>query len=914
MKKLLLFSVIIFFSPLIASTHIGQRFIFSLPRTNSAKELKHWLEKTKPAGVMLEAGNFKDRQETKKLCSQLQDLAKKLKLPKLFICVDWEGGIVSRPNEEGGFVSVPSPYALARAGRSSSFLAGKLIGQQLRDIGANVDFAPSFDLFDPHNYILATRCFSDNPEKVAVYALAFSQGLLSEGILPVAKHFPGLGLGNHDTHLASVTISFDQKTFAVHSEPFKKALLADIPCIMASHAQCEQFGAVPITHSKHAARYLQSLNPTTLLITDDFSMKAGLNNMAQEDAIFAGLCAGYHLLIFSGTIRDQENLVAHLQDKVATLSDLEQEEFEKCAQDIQAFKDDRLKPITVDQVLDEEKTAKLLAQRCVTSPGINIGPSSILFSVNVPKLRPADTWYVQNNRTYLGEQLKNSCRRTPLLVLKQASIGANGLLSDQDTSIIEIILDAKDTTSIDILNKHINKSSPETRFILQTFFYGKGTWNDIQENWLRALKPYQDRVTIFSLGHPYEKTILPQATIIELGSFHKPLINQAVQHIAQKHLVTGADKLMQNPKKYLSNKRFGLVCHQCSTVTLNNKHEFLPDILYTWAQKQKNEARLLHSAEALAKANKTKLAALFSPEHGLSGNKEAFAYIDSENDSAWQCPVYSLHGKHRSPTADMLKNLDLVIIDLQEVGVRCFTYLSTMVLVLEEAAKNNIPVLVLDRPNPLYHLAASGPELEKEHESFLGKINTPFVHGKTMSKLAHQVNKTLNADLSALECEGDHQAHATYFQTQKASPSPNLASIEAIRAYPMTVFIEGTNYSEGRGTAHPFEQIGAPWIDKNELASQLNNKNFAGVYFEPVSFIPQKIAGKAENPKHNNALCHGIFVHITDPANTDPTKIGYAILDVLFDLYPQQSVFLKYGNRYALDLLAGTSSWREKIG
>jgi len=899
MKKLFTTTiVIVFILSQSFAVDIGQRFILSLSKIQKTKELKHWLEKTHPAGIMLESGNFKNRDEVKKLCSQLQDIAKKLKLPKLFICVDWEGGIVSRPNEEGGFFSIPSPHMLARAGRASCFLAGKLIGQQLRDIGVNMNFAPSLDLFDPNNYILATRCFSQNPDRTAEYGIAFSRGLLTEGVLPVVKHFPGLGLGNHDTHFASVAIPFDQATFAHHNEPFKKALLADIPCIMASHAQCEQFGAMPITHSSHAVRYLKSLNPQTLLITDDFSMKAAHNNLQNQDAIFQALLAGYHLVIFSGTMHEQERIIAHLQEKVNLLPNEQQEEFEKYAREIELCKDNKLTLVQPTQALDEEKTAQRLAQHCITSQTITISPSSILLSVNLSKIRPTDAWYVKNNKTYLGRQLSKSkidAHNAPVLRYLRTS-------ADQNlTDIPEILLDPKDKTSINILIDTLKNSTPETQFILQTFFYGKNVWNEIQEAWLTELKPYQDRLTIISLGHPYERTITPNAKIIELGSFHKPLINEVVQRITQPILITGADKLMQDPAKYLNNKKFGLVCHQCSTVNLTNKQTFLPDELFTWAQAQKNN---------------TKLAALFSPEHGLAGNKEAFAYIDSEKNSAWQCPVYSLHGKHRSPTPDMLKNLDLLLIDLQDVGVRCFTYLSTMVLVLQEAAKSKIPVLVLDRPNPLYNLPESGPTLEKEHESFLGKINTPFVHGKTIGKLALEANKTINADLTVLDCHGDNQAHVAFFtsRTVAQAPSPNLASLDAIRTYPMTVFIEGTNYSEGRGTENPFEQIGAPWVDKHNLATQLNNKNLAGVYFEPISFMPQKIAGKAEKPKHNNAQCHGIFVHVLNPDIVDPTKIAYTILTELFDLYPKQSSWIKYGNRYALDILAGTSSWRENIG
>jgi len=895
MKKILLFAVMILFSSHAFPIDIGQRFIFSLPRTTNTKELKQWMKKTKPAGVLLEAGQLQNRNEVKKLTAQLQTMAKKLKLPTLLICVDWEGGIVSRPNEEGGFVSIPSPYALARAGRSTCFRAGKLIGQQLRNVGINLDFAPSFDLFDDDNYILATRCFSHDPAKAGISAIAFAQGLQSEGVLPVAKHFPGLGLGNHDTHLASVKLDLDQQSFAHHCQPFKQALHAGVPCIMASHAQCEQFGNEPITHSPHAVRYLKSLNPNTLLITDDFGvMKAALNNLTMQAAVLQSLLAGYHLLIFSGTMHDQETLVAQLQEKIDAMPDDVLAACEACAEEIEAFKTEKLQKLPPSSLLDEEKTAALLAQRCVMTTSTKLTQvDATMFSVNLPRIRPSEPWYLENNRTYLAQKLNQE----------------------------EILLDPKDNESTKLLAESLKNSNPKKQLLLQTFFYGQGVWNSIQEQWLKTLKPYQNKLTIFSLGHPYEKKILPHATIIELGSFHKPLINEVAARLAQKNIETGADRLMQNPKKYLSNKRFGLVCHRCSVTQVNGAPFdqpslkasadrdamsssgrapfFLPDALVAWAKQQKN---------------KTKLAALFSPEHGLQGTKEAFAHIDNEYDSQWGCPVHSLHGSTRIPTSSMLEGLDLLLIDLQEVGVRCFTYLSTMVLVLEAAAKNHVPVLILDRPNPLHYLPASGPMLEKEHESFLGKIDTSFIHGKTLGTLALEANKKIGAQLTVLSCVGDEAAHTKFFNHFQHAPSPNLATLDAIRVYPSTVFIEGTNYSEGRGTEHPFEQIGAPWVNKNVLATTLNNKQLPGVYFEPISFSPKRIPGKAENPKHKDALCHGVFVHLVDHHQVDPTIIGRALLETLFDLYPQQSTWVKFGTRYGIDLLTGTGSWRETIG
>ena len=239
-RKYTFYLIFFIYSSCFSHMNVGQRFIFTLPDIATEK-MKSWLEKTKPAGVMLMDNHFKNRLQTKELIKFLQKTAKQIGIPELFIAVDWEGGIVSRPKEQVGFVLVPSPRNLCLAGRNYAYLAGKLIGQQMRLVGANMNFAPTFDLFDPQNEVLATRCFSNDPLKTSEFGITFAKGMMSEGILPVAKHFPGLGLGKFDTHQKRVEINLDNASFEKHLLPFKKAL-QEIPCVMSSHAQYSFFG------------------------------------------------------------------------------------------------------------------------------------------------------------------------------------------------------------------------------------------------------------------------------------------------------------------------------------------------------------------------------------------------------------------------------------------------------------------------------------------------------------------------------------------------------------------------------------------------------------------------------------------------------------------------------------------------
>jgi uncharacterized protein YbbC (DUF1343 family) len=263
-----------------------------------------------------------------------------------------------------------------------------------------------------------------------------------------------------------------------------------------------------------------------------------------------------------------------------------------------------------------------------------------------------------------------------------------------------------------------------------------------------------------------------------------------------------------------------------------------------------------------------------------------------------------------------------LIIDFQEVGVRCYTYLSTLALTLQVAKDSDVAVLVLERPNPIKFLGACGSKLNPKFESFLGKVDTQFIHGLTIGEIAKNLNKKIGADLTVLSCSGAQDKAATqeqidtYFLNNYTPPSPNLPTIDSVYVYPMTVFIEGTNYSEGRGTMHPFEQIGAPWIDglddAQKLAENLNKKKLPGIYFEPVSFTPKIISGMAENPKHKNTLCHGVFLHIYNRKILKPFITAQTILRELFHAYPKQSEWLKFRDRYVIDLLAGDNSVRKK--
>ncbi|MFA6263585.1 MAG: exo-beta-N-acetylmuramidase NamZ domain-containing protein [Candidatus Babeliales bacterium] len=846
---------------------IGQRFILTAPETTHHRHLHSWLATTKPAGVMLLASHVRQRDDARDLISFLQSDAHNLGLPPLIIAIDWEGGIVSRPNERGGFYSVPSPWSLARAGRSACCIAGMLIGSQLHDIGVTMNFAPSLDTFDIHNPILATRCFSSDQEEIFECGSAYAYGLMAYGILPVIKHFPGLGTATTDTHHHPATLT------TASSEPFDRMLTKDPLCIMATHAVAPQFGTLPVTLLPQAVDYLQKRNPQALLITDDFCMKAVHTNQSIGDAAWQSLSAGYHLIIFSGSTHEQENLINELQQRYDALTQEEQEGWLRTQNFIMTFK--QQPSPSFDRSLDEPKTARFLAQRCVEIPENTPclrNKKVTAITVNLPAIRPQEAWFIHHHKSFLARQLThNGC------------------------TLNETLLDPQSPQSIDTLRDTIEPIKDTTdHILLQTFFYGDGIGNTHQKEWLNFLKPYQKRLIIISLGHPLEQTMLPHATIINLGSFHEPLLLRCAELLCAPHPLTGADRFIQEKETYLRGKKFGLLCHHCSVVHHDDATIFLPDALHAWAQS-------CHDG--------TKLVALFSPEHGLLGTAQAGASITSEQTTRWQCPCYSLHGINRQPTEEMLKDLDVLVVDLQDVGVRCFTYISTAKLVLEAAARAQLPVIILDRPNPLTIWPASGPVCQQALQSFLGALPISFIHGTTLGALMQHANISIGAHLTVIPCDSPNDPWSTTYR----SPSPNLTSIDHVYAYPITVFLEGTTYSEGRGTRYPFLQIGAPWVNAQHLADTLNAQKMPGIFFEPITFTPHSRPGIADNPKCNGQTCHGIFLHIFDHAAVQPLTVAHEILTTLFALYPEHTRLHMSKDRFVLDLLLGADTWRLEL-
>ncbi|GAB4563588.1 MAG: DUF1343 domain-containing protein [Anaerolineae bacterium] len=353
-------------------------------------------------------------------------------------------------------------------------------------------------------------------------------------------------------------------------------------------------------------------------------------------------------------------------------------------------------------------------------------------------------------------------------------------------------------------------------------------------------------------------------------------------------VASGLDVLLRQGHPWLDGAHVGLLTHPAAVT-----------------------GELVAAVDALHRLERCRLAALFAPEHGIRGDAQAGTPIATETDARTGLPIYSLYGDIRKPTPEMLREVDLLIVDLQDAGVRFYTYLYSMAYVLQAAAENGVRALVLDRPAPINGETIEGPVLEPEHASFVGLYPIPIRPGMTIGELARLFNDAfhIGAELDVVPMSG-WQRWMWFDETGLpwVLPSPNLPTIDSLTVYPGTCLIEGTNVSEGRGTTRPFELIGAPWIDPYELADALEALQLPGVRFRPAWFRPM-----ARGCKYEGDLCGGVQLHVTDRGVFRPVSAGIHLIQSIRTLYPDAFSWREQNGRYAFDRLVGNSRVRRQI-
>jgi uncharacterized protein YbbC (DUF1343 family) len=327
------------------------------------------------------------------------------------------------------------------------------------------------------------------------------------------------------------------------------------------------------------------------------------------------------------------------------------------------------------------------------------------------------------------------------------------------------------------------------------------------------------------------------------------------------------------------------------------------------------DGQLRHAADRIAAHPRARLAAIFGPQHGFRSDvQENMIESGHAHDETRRVPVYSLYSETREPTAEMLRDVDLLVVDLQDVGTRIYTYIYTMANCLTAARKHGVPVIVCDRPNPIGGDAVEGPMLEQGFESFVGMYPIPMRHGMTIGELARLFNDAcgIGADLDVIAMEGWRRA--MYFDDTCLPwvlTSPNIPTLETCIVYPGTVLFEGTNVSEGRGTTRPFELVGAPWVAAERFAAAMNGLALPGAFFRPAAFEPTF-------HKHAKTSCGGCQIHVLDRPAFRPVETGVALLAAFRASDPAQFAWRDPPYEYEheklpIDILAGSAETRERI-
>ena len=307
--------------------------------------------------------------------------------------------------------------------------------------------------------------------------------------------------------------------------------------------------------------------------------------------------------------------------------------------------------------------------------------------------------------------------------------------------------------------------------------------------------------------------------------------------------------------------------------------------------------------------DKVNLVALFAPEHGLRGNVVAGAAVPHEKDAATGLPIYSLHGDNRKPTAAMLKGIDVLAFDIQDIGARSYTYVYTMAYAMQSAREMNIPFVVFDRPNPVGGEQVEGGLLQPAYSSFIGLYPIPVRHGLTVGELARLFNEEfgIGVKLTVVPMQGWQRR---MLQSDTGLPwlmtSPNIPTPDSALVYNATALFGGSNVSEGIGTTRPFELVGAPWLDGQKLADRLNSLRLSGVYFRPVHFTPQW-------GKYQGRVCSGVQIHLKDRNRFSAVPVGLRLLEAIREQGGARFQWNapKGKDRWMIDLYVGGPDLRE---
>ena len=354
----------------------------------------------------------------------------------------------------------------------------------------------------------------------------------------------------------------------------------------------------------------------------------------------------------------------------------------------------------------------------------------------------------------------------------------------------------------------------------------------------------------------------------------------------------GIERLLTTERSLVEGRRIGVLCNPASI-----------------------DSRYRHTADVLFEDGGLTLGAIFGPQHGFRADlQDNMIETPHGRDARRQVPVFSLYSDVREPSPEMLAGLDALVVDIQDVGTRVYTFVYTVANCMRAAARHGVPVIVCDRPNPIDGIDVEGNLLDERYSSFVGQFPIPMRHGMTVGEIAQMFNTAfaIGADLRVVPMEG-WRREMFYDETGLpwVMPSPNIPTLDTAIVYPGAVLFEGTMLSEGRGTTRPFELIGAPWIDGEELADAMNARNLPGVHFRPAFFEPTF-------QKHAKSPCGGCQLHVLDRQAFRPVRTSVELLEEFYQQDPARFAWREPPYEYEhdkmpIDILYGSDALRKAI-
>jgi uncharacterized protein YbbC (DUF1343 family) len=361
---------------------------------------------------------------------------------------------------------------------------------------------------------------------------------------------------------------------------------------------------------------------------------------------------------------------------------------------------------------------------------------------------------------------------------------------------------------------------------------------------------------------------------------------------ARQVVAPGIDRLLTTERSLIAGKRVGVVCNPASV-----------------------DARFVHTADRIVEDPDVTLAALFGPQHGFRSDlQDNMIETPHGRDCRRKVPIFSLYSDTREPTPDMLRGIDVLVVDLQDVGTRVYTFVYTMANCMRAAARAGVPVVVCDRPNPIGGEAVEGSRLQAPWASFVGQFPIPMRHGMTIGELARLFNDAfgIGADVHVVPLDGwQRSMYLDETGLPWVIPSPNLPTLDSAIVYPGAVLFEGTLLSEGRGTTRPFELIGAPWIDGERLAEAMNARGLPGVHFRPAFFEPTF-------QKHAKRTCGGCQLHVLNRQAFTPVRTAVELIDAFRRMNPDRFEWRAPPYEYEhdkepIDILYGSDALRRTL-